>query len=166
MVLPWRGSAPENGDEEVAVLTAERGLVAASEQERVALTRWQRLLEDERVQVPYLVGASTERIELPTSVLRALRRVVCALARDQVVAIVPVDKQLTTQEAADLLGVSRPLLVRLLEEGRIPHTKTGAHRRVRFDDLMAYKRQHDSERRTGLRELTRMSEELGLYTTE
>ena len=75
----------------------------------------------------------------------------------------PVHMELTTQEAADLLNVSRQYLVRLLEDGAMPFTKTGTHRRIRFGDLMAYKRARDATRRQGLKRLTRLSEELGLY---
>jgi excisionase family DNA binding protein len=72
-------------------------------------------------------------------------------------------KLLTTQEAADAIGVSHPYLVRLLDNGDIPCAKTGTHRRVRFDDLMAFKERRDGERRERLREITRMSDEMGLY---
>jgi excisionase family DNA binding protein len=79
------------------------------------------------------------------------------------ISIVPLAKELTTQEAADLLKVSRPFLVKLLEQGNIPFIKVGTHRRVLFDDLMEYKKQRDTKRRQGLAELTQLSQELGLY---
>lgn len=75
----------------------------------------------------------------------------------------PSNKYLTTQEAADILNVSRPYVVKLLEQGDIPYVKAGAHRRIRFDDLMAYKARRDATRRSALSRLTRMSEDLGLY---
>jgi excisionase family DNA binding protein len=62
-----------------------------------------------------------------------------------------------------MLNISRPYLIKLLEQGDIPFTKTGTHRRVRFSDLMEYKKYRDSERRKGLAELTQLSQELGLY---
>jgi excisionase family DNA binding protein len=89
--------------------------------------------------------------------------VVHELAQGEAVTVVPVNKELTTQEAADILNVSRPYLVKLLEEGEIPFVKTGTHRRVRFIDLMAHKRRRDAERRRGLARLTQMSQEMGLY---
>jgi excisionase family DNA binding protein len=70
---------------------------------------------------------------------------------------------LTTQQAADFLNVSRPYFIRLLEQGAIPHTKTGSHRRVRLDDVLAYKRQRDAERRRALDDLVALSQEMGLY---
>ena len=72
--------------------------------------------------------------------------------------------ELTTQEAADLLNVSRPFLIGLLEDGQLPHHKVGTHRRVRFADLMTYKRRRDAESEEALRELTALSQEMKLYT--
>ena len=85
-----------------------------------------------------------------------------ALARGQSVAVLHYDEELTTQQAADLLQVSRPYLVRLLEEGQIPYHQVGTHRRIYLRDLLAYKEQRD-RRRASLRELRRASEALGLY---
>jgi len=112
---------------------------------------------------PTLVGADGEAIELPPSAFRLLHGLVHQLARGRAVSLVPVEKELTTQQAADILNVSRPYLVQLLDQGEIPHFKTGRHRRVRFDDLMAFKERRDAERRTALRELTQLNQELGLY---
>ena len=75
----------------------------------------------------------------------------------------PIDRELTTQQAADLLNNSRPYLVKLLEQGESPYTKTGTHRRIRFSDLMNYKVRRDGQRAEALTELTQQSQELGLY---
>jgi excisionase family DNA binding protein len=107
------------------------------------------------------VGAET--VELPESARRVLRRAVAALARNQAVAVLPYQKLLTTQQAADLLNVSRPYLVQLLEDGKIPHSKTGTHRRVHLDDLVAYKQRRDVETDAILDELAQMHQDLGLY---
>ncbi len=69
--------------------------------------------------------------------------------------MIPQDEALTTQSAANYLGVSRPFLVKILDEGRIPHHKTGSHRRIRFADIAAYAHKRDSERRAILDEMTR-----------
>jgi excisionase family DNA binding protein len=113
--------------------------------------------------IKFITASGEEVIDLPESVLRVIRCVVHVMARGEAVSVVPVHKELTTQQAADLLNVSRQYLVRLLEDGRIPFTKTGTHRRIRLGDLLAYRLQRDAERRSKLDELTRLNEELGHY---
>lgn len=76
--------------------------------------------------------------------------------------LMPVDTELTTQQAADLLNVSRPFLIGLLEKRKIPFTKTGRHRRIRAEDLFAYKASRDAERNEALAELARIDAENGL----
>ena len=73
------------------------------------------------------------------------------------------NRQLTTQQAADILNVSRPFLVKLLDEEAIPYIKVGSHRRIRFKDLIIYKEHRDSKRRKLLDQLIEMTEEAGLY---
>jgi excisionase family DNA binding protein len=79
---------------------------------------------------------------------------------------VPVGKEVTTQQAADLLNVSRQYLVRLLDEGRIPFRKTGKHRRLRIEHVLQFKEKRDKDRRAGLRELSQMTQEFGGYDSE
>jgi excisionase family DNA binding protein len=107
-----------------------------------------------------LLGPHREELRIPASMIRGLREMAHALAGDHAVAVVPLEKMLTTQQAADLLNVSRQYLVRLLDDGRIPSSKTGTHRRVRFDDLIAYKQRRDAERRRELDLLAEMSQEI------
>jgi excisionase family DNA binding protein len=110
-----------------------------------------------------IAGPTGEVLELPDPLVRAIRQATALLARERAVMIVGIERDLTTQEAADLLNVSRPYLVQLLESGEIPFGMVGSHRRVRFDDLMAYKHARDTQLREGLRRLTQMSQEFGLY---
>lgn len=110
-----------------------------------------------------LRAPSGEEVELPHSVFEVLARVVHEMARGNAVRVMPVHAELTTQQAAELLSVSRPFLVRLLEKGDIPFSKVGSHRRVRLDDLLVYKDRRDRERRRALDELASESQELGLY---
>lgn len=110
-----------------------------------------------------LVGPSGQRHRIPESVIHGLARIVEVLARGDALTIVPVGARVTTQQAADLLNVSRQYLVRLLDEGRIPYDRTGTHRRLKIEDVLAYKQKRDRERDAGLDELTRLTEELGGY---
>ncbi len=145
--------------------------VAAPEDQRERLAALLHLLEQVRPEADEpaaykLVTPTGEVTELPESVFLLLERVIEVLARGDAITVVPVGKELTTQQAANILNVSRQYLVRLLDEGRIPHRKTGTHRRVRMEDLLAYKRQRDQSRREGLRELSRMTEDFGGYDSE
>jgi excisionase family DNA binding protein len=79
-------------------------------------------------------------------------------------SIIPVHEELTTQEAADILNVSRQYLVELLDTQTIPHTIVGTHRRIRCGDLMNYKNDRDAQRKKGLSRMTKKSQQLGLYT--
>ena len=88
--------------------------------------------------------------------------ILAELADGNAVKVVPVHAELTTQEAADLLNVSRPHLVKLLEDGRLPFHKTGKHRRVRFADLMSFKDHRDQIREQAMEQLAKQAQELGL----
>ncbi|GAA0306055.1 hypothetical protein GCM10009528_24110 [Kineococcus aurantiacus] len=83
---------------------------------------------------------------MPPELAVALREAVHALAHGEAVTLTPHEALLTTQEAADVLGVSRPTLVRLLESGALPYTKPGVHRRVRLEDVLDYAESHRSAR--------------------
>ena len=106
-------------------------------------------------------GAS-ETVTIPTAAFRLLVTILAEMAGGNAVRLIPHHAELTTQEAAELLNVSRPYLVRLLDKGRIPFHRVGTHRRVLFKDVMAYRAEHRRARRTALDELTRLDQELGL----
>jgi excisionase family DNA binding protein len=110
-----------------------------------------------------LVGPNGERLVLPPEVFEVLRDVVDAMARGQAVTIAPVHQRLTTQEAADLLGVSRPTLVKLLEAGKIPFEQPGRHRRVRLADVIAYRERASTERRAALDRMVEIADEADMY---
>ncbi len=107
-----------------------------------------------------LVGLGGETLEIPASAFHALQLVVEGMSRGQTMTLVPHGKELTTQEAADLLHVSRPHLVKLLQNGTIPYYKVGTHRRVRIEDALDYRARRAVTRRHKLDELTQLSEEL------
>lgn len=101
-------------------------------------------------------------VSIPTSALRLLLDVLTEIGRGNAVSIIPIHAELTTQEAADVLNVSRPFLVQLLEQGEIPFHKVGTHRRVRYQDLIDYKNRIDAKRRKALEELASQAKELGM----
>lgn len=108
-------------------------------------------------------GDGTETIVIPTLAYRLLVNIIENMASGNAIALVPVHAELTTFEAADLLGVSRPYLVnKLLDTGVVPFRKVGTHRRVCFGDLMKYKRQNERDRRKALQELVDLEQELGI----
>ena len=102
------------------------------------------------------------QIELPTTALTMLMEVLGELAAGNAVQVVPVHAELTTQEAANILNVSRPHMVKLLEAGHLPHHKTGRHRRVLFADLMDYKKKRDEESTTAMQDLASQAQEFDL----
>lgn len=110
-----------------------------------------------------LSGPLGENMELPPSVFYVLERVAEVMGRGDAITVVPIGRLLTTQQTAALLNVSRQYLVRQLDGGAIPFTKTGTHRRLRIEDVLEYKRARDAERRANLKKLTQLSEEFGGY---
>jgi excisionase family DNA binding protein len=98
-------------------------------------------LQKRRAPKCQLVGPKGESIPLPESVFYVLERVAEVLSRGDSITVVPVGREVTTQQGADLLNVSRQYLVRLLDEGRIPFRKTGKHRRLQIEDVLAFKEQ-------------------------
>jgi excisionase family DNA binding protein len=110
-----------------------------------------------------LLGPDGEQAPLPEEVYQILVQVVEALREGKVITIVPRTQRLTTQEAADYLGISRPTLVKLLEEGQIPYEQPGRHRRILFSDLLAYLERRGEERRAALDRMTEEASDAGLY---
>lgn len=103
-----------------------------------------------------------ETIELPAGAVKLLVEILEDMASGRAVTIVPQNAELTTQQAADFLNVSRPFLIQLLEEKKIPFRMVGTHRRVRFEDVLRYKEGIDAERRKVLDELAAEAQDLGM----
>jgi excisionase family DNA binding protein len=104
-----------------------------------------------------------EEIILPQTVFQVLRQIVYHMMQGRAIFIMPANKEVTTQAAADFLNVSRPFLIKLLEDGKIPFIKIGTHRRIRFSDLVDYKKKRDARREQALEKIAQVSQELGIY---
>ncbi|AKG42991.1 DNA-binding protein, excisionase family [Streptomyces xiamenensis] len=107
-------------------------------------------------------GAGDEALVLPRPVAEMFASMLAALANGQGIQIMPVDAELTTQQAADMLNVSRPYLIGLLESGEIRFRLVGRHRRIRFADLHQYLREDDARRKETADELMELDQDLGL----
>jgi excisionase family DNA binding protein len=99
-------------------------------------------------------------IELPASVVRLLLDMLEQMANGNAITLMPLHAELTTKQAADLLNISRPHLIKLLDKGNMPFRKVGSHRRVKVEDVLAYKRESFSRRTEALNELTAQAQEL------
>jgi excisionase family DNA binding protein len=137
--------------------------VAASPRQKAAVvalsTALRKLARARRGARCELVAPNGERTAIPEAAFRLLEVATEILARGEAATIVSLRTELTTQRAANLLNVSRQYLVRLLDEGSVPSTKTGTHRRVRMDDLLRFKAKRDADRKAKLDELSELSEE-------
>ncbi len=104
----------------------------------------------------------SEALALPAAAVRLLADILSEMAKGNTVTILPVHAELSTQQAANLLNVSRPFLVQLLEDGKIPFHKVGSHRRVTSNALMAYKQKTEQQRLHTLDELTEQAQRLDM----
>ncbi len=142
-------------------LPLEREVMAAVQGGRDLAAFLSTKMETQRIEI-YDRDNNAHQVELPTYALRLLVDILGELAIGNAVKVVPVHAELTTQEAADLLNVSRPHLVKLLEDGQIPFHKTGRHRRVCFADLMQFKKQREIASEGAMELLAAQAQELGM----
>jgi excisionase family DNA binding protein len=109
-----------------------------------------------------LEGAEKDTIALPPAALALLQEILSQMAKGHAVTLMPVHAELTTQQGADLLNVSRPFLIDQLKKGLLPFRTVGTHRRIRLSDLLAYKQQMDQNRSEALDGLAAQAQELGM----
>lgn len=109
------------------------------------------------------IEETKDKIKIPIRALKLLGDILKAMSQGKPISIVPVATEVTTQKAAEILGCSRPHLVKLLEEGKIEYTKVGKHRRIRFEDVIRYKQQLKETQKQHITDIMNHDEELGLY---
>ena len=117
---------------------------------------------DETQEITVCMGHSEQRVHLPASAVQMLMDILVNISQGNAVQVVPVHTELTTQQAADILMVSRPYLVKLLDEKKIEHRKVGSHRRIRYNDLLKFKEQEERARKAVLDELAAEAQELDM----
>lgn len=132
-----------------------------SELDRGNLREITKLLVKERRST--ISGGSGKRLDVPRPLHELLLRALPEIEEGRKVTLVLEDREVTTQTAAEFLGVSRPFLVKLLEDGKIPYRKVGAHRRIAFKDLLSFAQHRRRTRKAALSELTRAAERAGVY---
>ena len=140
---------------------ADTSVVPNAQDSELAATASRALARAKKDAVHVRLDDGTD-LPLPKAVTPLLIHLLTEMANGNAVTLIPVHAELTTQEAANLLNVSRPHLVRLLEEKKIPFHKAGTHRRVKFVDLEAYRTRFEQERRAALSELAAQAQELGM----
>lgn len=109
------------------------------------------------------IEETQERIRIPLSALRLLAKILKETSQGKPVSIVPIATEVTTQAAAEILGCSRPHIVKLLETGKIKFTKIGKHRRIRYEDIISYKKEMKAEQERLINKIMDTDEKSGLY---
>jgi len=109
------------------------------------------------------IEETQERIKIPLSALKLLGDILETMSKGKPFSLVPIATEVTTQKAAEILGCSRPHFVKLLEKGEIEFTKVGKHRRVKFEDIMSYKRKMKKDQKRLIIDIMKSDEENGLY---
>jgi len=145
--------------EDVTKPSKEERKVASESYDALAATLDQIRSENPEIEIE----ETEEKIKVPLKALKLLAKILKAISQGKPVSLVPIATEMTTQAAAELIGCSRPHFVKLLEEGKIPYTKVGKHRRVRYDDVMNFRSQMKENRESLIIEMMKDDEELGLY---
>lgn len=126
-----------------------------------ALTSVIKQLHSDKAEIE--IEETKDKIVIPVRALKLLGDILKSMSQGKPISIVPVATEVTTQKAAEILGCSRPYLVKLLEEGKIEYTKVGKHRRIMFEDVLKYKKLLKEEQKRNIIDIMNFDEELGLY---
>jgi len=122
------------------------------------------MLEELDIENPEIeIEETSEKIRIPLNALKLLAKILKETSKGRLVSIVPIATEMTTQAAAELLGCSRPHLIKLLEKGEIQFTKVGKHRRLRYEDIAKYKKEMKERQKQLLIEIMKSDQETGLY---
>ncbi len=109
------------------------------------------------------IEETEEKIRIPVHALKLLAIILKELSKGNPISIVPIATEMTTQAAAEFLGCSRPHIVKLVEKGEIPYTKVGKHRRIRYEDVVKFKKEMKAKQRKAISDIMEMDEKSGLY---
>lgn len=109
------------------------------------------------------IEETSEKVRVPLSALKLLAKILEETSKGRLISIVPIATEMTTQAAAELLGCSRPHFIKLLEKGEINYTKVGKHRRIRYEDIVKYKKELKARQKQLLIDIMKSDEESGLY---
>ncbi len=149
MYLSENISRPSKEEQKAALLSYEALMTALKE------------IKDNNPEIE--IEETHERIRVPLSALKLLAKILKEIGKGKPVSIVPMATEVTTQAAAEILGCSRPHVVKLLETGKIKFTKVGKHRRIKYEDVMAYKNKMKAEQEQLISKIMNLDEETGLY---
>jgi len=145
--MKFLSTPPHNGDkQEIEAIKQLRNLIAKTENNQLQFTTSQ-----------------GDSILVPQKVTEVFRTVINIMAQGKGISLIPVAEEVTTTQAAEILNISRPYLMKLINNSQISHHQVGTHTRILLKDLLEYKQSRDTNRKQGLQKLTDLSQELGLY---
>ncbi len=147
--------------------TFKNSIKPSKDEQKIAIASYDALasvIEQLRSDNPEIeIEETQEKIKIPLSALKLLGAILKAMSEGKPFSLVPIATEVTTQKAAEILGCSRPHLVKLLKDGEIEYTKVGKHRRVKFEDVMEYKKQMKKIQKQHIIDMMKSDEELGVY---
>jgi excisionase family DNA binding protein len=146
-------------------IPSEAEIELSTQSSRILASRFNTHSATQEIKIEFENGKE-KSIQIPSLAYELLIEILSQMSQGNAVTLVPVHAELTTQQAANFLNISRPYLIKLLDSGEIPHRKVGKHRRILAQDLYSYKADIDAKRNQSLDELTALSEELDLYDDE